>query len=213
MRDLPSRILDEDFFQKTKGLSEEDQDRVLQTSARMKEALKSKDRIDKIAKDIAEHFVTHEEPDGFKAQIVAVDREACALYKEALDKYLPPEYSVVIYTSGQNDDELLHKYHMETEDQLNIARNTFQKAKENPRILIVTEMLLTGFDAPVEQVTYLDKTMRDHKLLQAIARTNRPHSGKEAGLIVDYVGIFKNLKKALNFEEKDVAGVAFKLMT
>lgn len=207
---LPSRILDEDFFQRTKGLSEEDQDRVLQTSARMKEALKSKDRIDKIAKDIAEHFVTHEEPDGFKAQVVAVDREACALYKEALDKYLPPEYSVVIYTSGQNDDELLRKYRMEKDAQLDIARNTFQKAKENPRILIVTDMLLTGFDAPVEQVMYLDKPMRDHKLLQAIARTNRPYSGKEAGLIVDYVGIFKNLQKALNFEEKDIAGVAFK---
>jgi type I restriction enzyme R subunit len=57
---------------------------------------------------------------------------------------------------------------------------------------------------------YLDKPMRDHKLLQAIARTNRPYSGKEAGLIVDYVGIFKNLQKALNFEEKDIAGVAFK---
>jgi type I restriction enzyme R subunit len=207
---LPSRTLDEDFFEKTKGLSEDDQDRVLQKSARVKEALKSKDRVDKIAKDIAEHFITHEEPDGFKAQIVGVDREACALYKEAIDKYLPPEYSVVIYTSGQNDDELLQKYQMAKDDQLNIARNTFQKAKQNPRILIVTDMLLTGFDAPVEQVMYLDKPMRDHKLLQAIARTNRPYPGKDAGLVVDYLGIFKDLKKALNFEEKDIVGVAYK---
>jgi type I restriction enzyme R subunit len=207
---LPSRTLDEEFFQKTKGLTEEEQDRVLQASAKLKDALKSRDRIDKIAKDIAAHFKTHEEPDGFKAQVVAVDREACALYKEALDNYLPPEYSVVVYTAGQNDDELLRKYHMAKDDQLNIARNTFQKANENPRILIVTDMLLTGFDAPIEQVMYLDKPMRDHKLLQAIARTNRPYSGKEAGLIVDYVGIFKNLQKALNFEEKDIAGVAYK---
>lgn len=207
---LPSRTLDEEFFQKTKGLTEEEQDRVLQSSARLKEALKSTDRTGKIAKDIAEHFRTHEDPNGFKAQVVAVDREACAFYKQALDKYLPPEYSVVIYTSGQNDNELLRKYHMEKEDQLNIARNTFQKPRENPRILIVTDMLLTGFDAPIEQVMYLDKPMRDHKLLQAIARTNRPYAGKVAGLIVDYVGIFKNLQKALNFEEKDIAGVAFK---
>jgi type I restriction enzyme R subunit len=207
---LPSRTLDEEFFQKTKGLTEEEQDRVLQSSARLKEALKSTDRIGKIAKDIAEHFESHEEPNGFKAQVVAVDREACALYKEALDRYLPPEYSVVIYTSGQNDKELLRKYHMAKEDQLNIARNLFQKAKENPRILIVTDMLLTGFDAPIEQVMYLDKPMRDHKLLQAIARTNRPYPGKLAGLIVDYVGVFKNLQKALNFEEKDIAGVAVK---
>src|SRR2546428_9272741 len=77
-------------------------------------------------------------------------------------------------------------------------------------MLIVTDMLLTGFDAPIEQVMYLDKPMKDHKLLQAIARTNRPFPGKEAGLIVDYVGIFENLEKALNFEEKDIEGVAFK---
>lgn len=207
---LPSRTLDEEFFEKTRGLNEEQQERVLQASARLKHALKSKDRIEKIAKDIAEHFTTHVEPNGFKAQIAAVDREACALYKEALDRYLPSEYSTVIYTPRQNDDELLRKYHMAKEDQLNIARNTFQKAKGSPRILIVTDMLLTGFDAPIEQVMYLDKPMRDHKLLQAIARTNRPYPGKEAGLIVDYVGIFENLQKALNFEEKDIEGVAYR---
>ncbi len=207
---LPSRILDDEFLQKTGGLSEEDQEKVLQTSARLKSALKSRDRIDKIAKDIAEHFKTHVMPNGFKAQLVAVDREACALYKESLDKNLPSEYSVVIYTPGQNDDEPLRKYHMPKDDQLNIARNTFQKLDENPRILIVTDMLLTGFDAPIEQVMYLDKPMRDHKLLQAIARTNRPYPGKEAGLIVDYVSIFENLQKALNFEEKDIEGVAYK---
>ena len=207
---LPSRLLDEEFFDKTRGLDEEKQEKVLATSARLKNALKSKDRIDKIARDIADHFKSHVMPNRFKAQIVAVDREACALYKEAIDKYLPPEYSVVIYTPGQNDEELLRKYHMSKENQLNISSSIFQKANENPRILIVTDMLLTGFDAPVEQAMYLDKPMKDHKLLQAIARTNRPYSGKEAGLVVDYVGIFENLEKALNFEEKDIEGVAYK---
>jgi len=207
---LPSRTLDEEFFEKTRGLNEEQQERVLQTSARLKDALKSKDRIEKIAKDMAEHFTTYIEPNGFKAQVVAVDREACALYKEAFNRHLPSEYSEVIYTPSQNDDELLRKYHMAKEDQLNIARNLFQRARENPRILIVTDMLLTGFDAPIEQVMYLDKPMRDHKLLQAIARTNRPYPGKEAGLIVDYVGIFEKLQKALNFEEKDIEGVAYR---
>src|SRR5207245_8369285 len=128
----------------------------------------------------------------------------------ALDKYLPPDYSTVIYTAGQNDDDLLRKYHMPREAQLNIARTAFQKKDENPRILIVTDMLLTGFDAPIEQVMYLDKPMRDHKLLQAIARTNRPYEAKEAGLIIDYVGIFENLQKALNFEEKNIERIAYK---
>src|SRR6266571_1138593 len=75
---LPSRVLDEEFFERTKGLDEEGQEKVLQASARLKSALKSKDRIDKLAKDIAEHFKTHVVPNGFKAQLVAVDREACA---------------------------------------------------------------------------------------------------------------------------------------
>jgi len=207
---LPSRMLDEEFFAKTRGLNEEQQEKVLQTSARLKEALKSKDRIEKISKDMAEHFLTHVEPDGLKAQLVAVDREACALYKEALDKCLPPGYSEVIYTANPNDDALLRKYHMDRVDQLKIAKDTFQRPKVNPRIIIVTDMLLTGFDAPIEQVMYLDKPLRDHKLLQAIARTNRPYEGKEAGIIVDYVGIFEKLQKALNFEEKDIRGVAYR---
>ncbi len=207
---LPSGILDEEFLNRTKDLADEDQEKVLQASARLKNALKSKDRIEKIAEDIAKHFRTHVEPEEFKAQLVAVDREACALYKQVLDKYLPPDYSVVIYTPGQNDEELLRKFHMPKEDQLNIARNTFQKPNENPRILIVTDMLLTGFDAPIEQVMYLDKPMRDHKLLQAIARTNRPYPGKEAGVIVAYIPIFEDLQKALNFEEKDIEGIAYK---
>jgi len=203
-------ILDREFFDITAGLTEDEQERVLEKSATLRVVLKAKDRIERVAKDVAEHYRTHIEPNGFKAQLVGVDREACALYKEALDRHLPAAYSAVIYTSSPNDDELLRKYHMKKEEQLNIARTLFQKKEENPKILIVTDMLLTGFDAPIEQVMYLDKPMRDHKLLQAIARTNRPYPDKEAGIIVDYVGIFSNLVKALNFQEEDIEGVAYK---
>jgi type I restriction enzyme R subunit len=206
---VDAKTLDREFFEVTKDLSDEEEEEVLQRSVTLKNAMKSKDRIDKIARDVAEHYRTYIEPNGFKAQLVAVDREACALYKEALDRYLPPEYSAVIYTPHPNDDDLLRKYHMKKEEQLNIARNTFQKADTLPKIIIVTDMLLTGFDAPIEQVMYLDKPLRDHKLLQAIARTNRPHPKKEAGIVIDYVGIFRKLVKALNFEEQDIEGVAY----
>jgi len=64
-------------------------------------------------------------------------------------------------------------------------------------------MLLTGFDAPIEQVMYLDRPLKDHNLLQAIARTNRPYPNKKAGIIIDYCGVLKNLNKALNFDETD----------
>jgi type I restriction enzyme R subunit len=206
---IPREVLDRDFLSITVGLSEEEQEKVIGTSATLRTALKARDRIEDIARDVAEHYKTHIAPNGFKAQLVAVDREACALYKEALDKHLPNEESVVIYTSGLNDDDLLRRYHLGKEKQLQIARNNFQKAGEDPKILIVTDMLLTGFDAPIEQVMYLDKPMRDHKLLQAIARTNRPYPGKAAGIIVDYIGIFDNLVKALNFQEQDIEGIAY----
>ena len=206
---IPKEILDKEFLEITADRTEEEQERILEASARLKTALKAKDRIDKIANDVADHYRSHIEPNGFKAQLAAVDREACALYKEALDKHLPSEYSTVIYTSSPNDNELLRKYHMDKEDQIKVARLDFQKEGQPPKILIVTDMLLTGFDAPVEQVMYLDKPLRDHKLLQAIARTNRPYPGKEAGIIVDYVGIFDNLVRALNFQREDIAGVAY----
>jgi type I restriction enzyme R subunit len=207
---VPRAILDREFFEKTRGLSDEEHQKVIDKSATLRTIMKSKERIDKIAQDVAEHFKTHVEPNKLKAQLVAVDREACALYKEALDKYLPPEYSVVIYTKNPNDimNPLLNRYNMQKEDQLQISRGKFQKPNENPRILIVTDMLLTGFDAPIESVMYLDKPLRDHRLLQAIARTNRPYPGKEAGIIIDYVGIFKRLVKALNFETRDIEGIA-----
>lgn len=200
--------LDEEFYRRTLGLSEDDQERILQKSVRVKQILKASDRVEKVARDIAEHFEKNVDPLGFKAQLVAVDREACALYKDALDKHLPPDYSVVIYTPGQNDPPFLKRFVKDQREKerlvKEVAQGTFQKPGENPRILIVTDMLLTGFDAPIEQVMYLDKPMRDHRLLQAIARTNRPYPHKLGGLVVDYVGIFEDLAKVLNFHEEDI---------
>ena len=120
------------------------------------------------------HFRENVEPMGYKAFLVGVDREACALYKEALDRHLPPEYSAVVYTSAQNDEPLLARYQL-GEDEEKRVRKAFLKPGEPPKILIVTEKLLTGFDAPILYCMYLDKPMRDHVLLQAIARVNRPY--------------------------------------
>jgi len=147
---------------------------------------------------------------GYKAFVVAVDREACGIYKEALDKYLPSEYSEVIISKNHNDPPELSKYHL-TEEEEKIIRKKFKEEK-TPKILIVTEKLLTGFDAPILYAMYLDKPMRDHVLLQAIARVNRPYEDKQgrkkpAGLIIDFVGILDNLEKALAFDSEDIADV------
>jgi type I restriction enzyme R subunit len=173
--------------------------------------LKNRERVDQIAHFVVEHFQQFIQPMGYKAFLVAVDREACCLYKEALNRYLPPEMSQVVISCGHNDPQELRRYHLSDDEEAQV-RKAFRKPEENPQILIVTEKLLTGYDAPILYCMYLDKPMRDHVLLQAIARVNRPYEDeagrrKTNGLIVDFVGIFDNLERALAFDSRDVEGV------
>lgn len=177
----------------------EELNRQLQKADKLMAVLKSPERVDAIARHIADHFRGYVLPLDFKALVVTPDREACALYKQALDRVLPPEWSRVVYSGDHNDKELLRQYHL-SKDEVNLVRKTFRNPQELPKILIVTEMLLTGYDAPVAYAMYLDKPLRDHTLLQAIARVNRPDENKKNGLIVDYIGIFENLQRALSFD-------------
>ncbi|GGN03228.1 hypothetical protein GCM10007092_17070 [Thermus composti] len=189
----------------------EEINRVLDRAVTLKNMLKNPDRVDKIARFVAEHFRQYVEPMGYKAFLVGVDREACGLYKEALDRHLPPEMSQVVISRGHNDPPELRRYHLGEEEEARV-RKAFRKPDENPKILIVTEKLLTGYDAPILYCMYLDKPMRDHVLLQAIARVNRPYEDEKGrrktnGLIVDFVGVFDHLERALAFDSEDVEGV------
>ena len=196
----------------TEGMSDlEELNAILDNAVQLKAMMKAPERIDGIAKYVAEHFRETVVPMGFKAFLVAVDREACALYKQALDNYLPPEYSEVVY-SENNQDAAFMKTHHRTSDEEKDIRKKFIDKNEQPKILIVTQKLLTGFDAPILYCMYLDKPMRDHVLLQAIARVNRPYEDedglvKPAGFVLDFVGIFENLEKALAFDSDEVASV------
>src|SRR5260370_7808722 len=105
---------------------------------------------------------------GFKGLLVAVDREACALYKEARDRYLPPEYSSVVISAAHNDSATLKRYHLNS-DQEKQVRKDFARPDKMPRILIVTEKLLTGFDPPILYCMSLAKPMPDPLLLQPTA--------------------------------------------
>jgi len=194
------------------GVSEvEELNRVLDRAVNLTNMLKNRNRVERIAAFVAQHFQETVAPMGYKAFLVAVDREACCLYKEALDCHLPGEMSAVVISSGYNDPPHMRRYHL-SEDREKGLRKAFRKPGENPHIFIVTEKLLTGYDAPILYCMYLDKPMRDHVLLQAIARVNRPYESEEgqrktAGLIVDFVGVFENLERALAFDSKDVEGV------
>src|SRR5438477_8405015 len=211
---LPENILEEEFLDlaEAEGISDvEDLNRILDKAVKLKAFLKSDQRVAAVAKFVAEHFQKNVQPLGYKAFLVAVDREACALYKQALDKLLPPEWMSAIYTPAQNDSErlpLVAKYQI-SDSQEKKDRKTFTKAAQNPQILIVTDKLLTGYDAEILYCIYLDKPMRDHVLLQAIARVNRPYEEegkfkKPCGFVVDFVGVLGKLKKALAFDSKQV---------
>ncbi|MEA2075109.1 MAG: HsdR family type I site-specific deoxyribonuclease, partial [Euryarchaeota archaeon] len=211
---VDKETLEKEFLnlKEAQGLSDvEELNKILEKAVTLRNMLKNTERVEKIAKYVASHYRETIEPMGYKAFLVAVDREACALYKEALDKHLPEEYSKVVYSPFHNDPPELARYHLPTEEEKRI-RKAFRKPDELPKILIVTEKLLTGFDAPILYCMYLDKPMRDHVLLQAIARVNRPYEddagrNKPSGFVLDFVGIFDKLEKALAFDSQDIEGV------
>lgn len=207
-------VLEREFLDlaESQGVSDiEELNKVLERAVNLRNMLKNKKRRERVAKYVAKHFKETIEPMGYKAFLVAVDREACALYKKELDKLLPSEYSTVVYSPAHNDPPELAEYHL-SETKEKKVRKAFRNPEEMPKILIVTEKLLTGFDAPILYCMYHDKPMRDHVLLQAIARVNRPYENgtgrkKPSGFVLDFVGIFDNLEKALAFDSSDIEGV------
>ena len=153
-------------------------------------------RIEAICLNLIDHFNQFIAPNGFKAQVVATSRHAAVSYKETLDRLNGPE-SALIMSSGHNDEERLARWHLSKEEQDRVIERF--KDRDHPlAMLVVCDMLLTGFDAPVEQVMYLDQPLKEHGLLQAIARVNRPHGEEKTyGLVVDYWGVSAKLQEAL----------------
>jgi len=215
-KELLETFLEVEYEEIPEEFREKIEERVKQRLTTIKVILENPKRIKKVAEDIAAHF--KENVDGkFKAIVVAVNRKACVHYKRALDQLLPREYSEIVMAFTRTDPQIIQDYleeltvrykGKEIED---IRKEIVDKFKEEdyPKILIVTDMLLTGFDAPILQTMYLDKPLKEHRLLQAIARTNRPYKGiKEAGLILDYVGILKEFYKAFEaYSKEDIKGV------
>jgi len=167
-------------------------------------------RIERIAMNIVNHYTEKIQPNGFKAMIVATGRKAAVKYKEALDKLIDPSWSTVVI-SDRNDDpqEWKEKYRRSSQEEDQITgKEVFQNPSNQLRFLIVCDKLLTGFDAPILHIMYLDQRMKEHTLLQAIARTNRPYHRKNYGSVVDYAGVGKELAEALAiFDEDDLGGI------
>ncbi|MBB1299952.1 HsdR family type I site-specific deoxyribonuclease [Pseudoalteromonas sp. SR44-8] len=206
---VDKEALDKAFkdFKESAALTDEEADALNQKSAKMSAFLKSPERVEKIVEDIAIHFMDKVEPHGFKAMIVTPDRYACVQYKEELDKHFDEAASKVVISTSANDDyEFKQKWGVDKSQQEKLV-DEFNDAKSELKFIIVTAKLLTGFDAPICQTMYLDKSIKDHTLLQAICRTNRLYPNKTFGCIVDYFGVFDDAAKALEFDEESVQQV------
>jgi type I restriction enzyme R subunit len=203
---IDKAAIDAAFSELTGGLSDLDRDQLAKTAAKMSVLVKSPERVQRICEDIATHFQEKVQPNGFGAQVVTIDREACVLYKRALDELLPPETSDIVMTVGSGDGQYAPwRRERDAEEKL---LDRFRDPNDPLKILIVTSKLLTGFDAPILQAMYLDKPLRDHTLLQAICRTNRPYGeSKTHGLIVDYLGVFDDVAQAIQFDEDGITRV------
>lgn len=206
MRDAQLRIdgrdLERDIRATFPELSDDDIEK-LKRGMRLQEKLAGAPvRVEAIAGDILAHYRSTIEPNGFKAQIVTVSRDVAVTYVEALRQLGAPECALIMSASN-NDSARLQAHHLSKRDRDTLI-GRFKKRDDPLKILVVCDMLLTGFDAPVEQVLYLDAPLREHTLLQAIARVNRTADGKTYGLVVDYWGDNRRISDALDmFSDED----------
>lgn len=185
------------------GLSRDEKNE-LSRRVNMKAIMYNPARIRKVCEHIAKHFKEKIEPNGYKGQVVVYDRECCLMYKAVLDELLGEEATTIVMDTN-NDKEDRYKKYRRDRDQESKVLDYFRDPNSPLKLVIVTAKLLTGFDAPILQAMYLDKPMKDHTLLQSICRTNRTYDqGKTHGLVVDYIGIFDDVAKALDFDENSM---------
>ncbi len=200
----------------TEGLTEEEKERLARKVSKVKPLLRTPKRIDAVCTDIVEHYYAKVAPLGLKAQVVVFDRELCVAYQTAITKLIAhrtthndktPEATVVMTAGGKDDPESFKDFARDRAQEAAV-KGRFRDYDDPLQFLIVTAKLLTGFNAPIEGVMYLDKPLRKHTLFQALTRTNRrwtnPETEQEktAGLVVDYIGLGKQIAEAMKVATK-----------
>jgi type I restriction enzyme, R subunit len=183
------------------GLDEEETDELTDRVATLTVLLKSPSVVDTVCRDIASHYLRRMRPDGFKAMVVAADREAAVLYAEKLQSIFGKEHVTAVISGGEKTKAAWSGY-VRTRAQEGQVKADFRSPTGKLEILVVTAKLLTGFDAPICGVLYLVKAMRAHTLFQTICRPNRRWTSpagvvKDRGLVVDYVGLEEAIVAAL----------------
>jgi type I restriction enzyme R subunit len=205
---VPEERLDEEFEGEFGNLPLERRREILKEYVNQAELAELRPRVEEVVRDIKDHFESKVEKTGFKGMIVTPSRRAAAIYCDELRKYWDSDKVEAVISSSGDDEKMMQKYHKSGEEERQLVEN-FKEADSDLKMLVVCDKLLTGFDAPILKTMYLDKEMKNHNLLQAIARVNRPIAGKRNGEIVDYQGIFADPEEALNYDLEFVENVAF----
>lgn len=200
-----------DELAEQEGLTDEDKERLARKVSKVKPLLRTPKRIEAVCQDIVEHYYAKVAPLGLKAQVVVFDRELCVAYNQTMNELLAgrrthtgktPEATVVMTAGGKDDPETFKPFARDRAQEAAVKAR-FRDYNDPLQFLIVTAKLLTGFDAPIEGVMYLDKPLRRHTLFQALTRTNRRWTNpdteqeKTAGLVVDYIGLGKQIAEAM----------------
>ncbi|MDS0243404.1 MULTISPECIES: type I restriction endonuclease subunit R [unclassified Haloferax] len=203
--DVDEAGLDEEFDEAFARMSKDEKLEFIQDNVTSQMLAEIEPRVDCVVDEILDHFAGVDK-NGWKGMVVTPSRTSAAMYGERLVASLGQSAVEVLYTARTGDDELVRQFHTESEERDKIVKAF--KEDDEPKLLVVHNMLLTGFDAPILKTMYLDRNIKNHTLMQAIARTNRPAEGKENGEIVDFQGVFENIDDALDYDEETKAYAA-----
>lgn len=197
--------VDEEFEELTETEEQSQKHKLKSRWARLEAIVGNEHRLGLIANDIVKHFEARNETLDGKAMIVCMSRRICVELYDQIIKIRPEWHSdddnegtIKVVMTGSSSDPLNFQSHVRNKAKRKAMGERLKDPKDKLKLAIVRDMWLTGFDAPSMHTLYLDKPMQGHNLMQAIARVNRVYKDKEGGLIVDYIGIANDLKKALS---------------
>jgi type I restriction enzyme R subunit len=197
--------VDEEFEELTESEEVSDRQRLKSKWARLEAIVGNERRLSLIAQDVVQHFEARNSVLEGKAMIVCMSRRICVeLYRQIIQ--IRPEWHheddtqgvIKVVMTGSSSDPLEFQPHIRNKARRKGLGERLKDPQDPLKIAIVRDMWLTGFDAPSMHTLYLDKPMKGHNLMQAIARVNRVYKDKDGGLVVDYIGIANDLKRALS---------------
>jgi type I restriction enzyme R subunit len=204
--DIDEAGLDERFEHEFRGMTTDEKREYIRETVTARTLAELSPRVDRTVEEIDRHYEEHVAPNGWKGMVVTPSRRSAAMYGERLVDRRGEGEVEVLYTATNDDADLIQQFQTDNDEREQIVQDF--KQEDNPKLLVVHNMLLTGFDAPVLKTMYLDRNLKNHNLMQAIARTNRPAAGKENGEIVDFQGVFENIDEALDYDAETKAYAA-----